>query len=395
MRTDDLFADTASRAEVLSVRQLNLRVRRALEKSFPLLWVAGEISNFSRAASGHWYFSLKDQDAQARCVMFRNRSQYLEWIPADGMAVEAQALVTLYEPKGDYQLIVETLRLAGFGALYEKFARLKARLALEGLFDDTRKKPLPAFPKRIGVITSAEAAALRDVLAVLKRRAPHVCVILYPAPVQGETAAATLAHALLTASARGECDALILCRGGGSIEDLWAFNEERVARAIAASAVPVITGIGHETDFTIADFVADARAPTPTAAAQLASPDHAELLARLTRERARLQRAHDRNLQSKMQHLDQLSKRLTHPGAKLLQQASQLAHLRARLHGSWHKIFDTRLWRLRSLGNEIKLHRPEIDSLRRQQLQYSERLARATALALSRRSDRLQALGSS
>ena len=275
--TGDLFRPRA----VLSVAELNLQVRQQIERSFPILWVGGEISNFVRATSEHWYFTLKDAKAQVRCAMFRNRNQNAEWIPSNGDAVEVNALVTLYESRGEYQLLVETMRRAGLGALYEKFLKLKSALEKQGLFDAARKRSLPTFPKRIGIITSPAAAALRDVLTTLKRRAPHVSVILYPTAVQGSGAAAEIVQAISSAGARAECAVLILCRGGGSIEDLWSFNEEIVARAIAVCPIPIVSGVGHETDFTIADFVADERAPTPTAAAQRVAPDRDELLAQI------------------------------------------------------------------------------------------------------------------
>ena len=236
---------------VVSVSELNLRVRQHIERGFPLMWVGGEISNFVRATSEHWYFSLKDAKAQVRCAMFRNRNQLAEWIPGNGDAVEVQVLVTLYEARGEYQLIVESIRRAGLGALFEKFLKLKSRLEAEGLFDVAKKRALPEYPRQIGVITSPAAAALRDVLTTLKQRAPNIPVVLYPAGVQGNGAAAEIVNALRVANQRAECDVLILCRGGGSIEDLWAYNDETLARAVAACAIPVVSGVGHETDFTI------------------------------------------------------------------------------------------------------------------------------------------------
>ena len=262
-------AVTSSGAPVISVSELNRLVRAAIEKNLPLTWVNGEISNLRRYDSGHVYFTLKDATAQVDCVMFRHKAQHMDWQPADGMRVEVRALATVYEARGKYQLNIEAMRRAGLGALYEAFERLKARLDAEGLFAEERKREIPAFPRAIGVVTSPQAAALRDVLTTLKRRMPRIPVILYPAPVQGEGAAAKIMQAIATASTRAEhdqIDVLIVCRGGGSIEDLWSFNEEVVARAIHACSIPVVTGVGHETDFTIADFVADARAATPTAA---------------------------------------------------------------------------------------------------------------------------------
>ena len=316
---------------VLSVSELNQAVARLLERSFPLAWVSGEVSNFTRAASGHWYFTLKDASAQVRAVMFRGRAQYADFIPRNGDRVEVRALVGLYAPRGDYQLGVEAIRRAGIGNLYEAFLRLKERLAAEGLFDPVRKRTLPAFVKTIGIVTSTQAAALRDILTTLNRRAPHVHLILYPTPVQGEGAAQKIAQAIATASARAECDVLLLCRGGGSIEDLWPFNEETVARAIAACTIPLIAGIGHETDFTIADFTADLRAPTPTAAAEMAAPLHAERLAALTGHATALTRALRRHLAESSQTIDWLARRLVSPSAYIVRERLKLQALHVRL----------------------------------------------------------------
>ena len=325
----DLIADEKN--HVFSVRELNLAAKKLLEKGLPLLWVRGEISNFVSAASGHWYFSLKDEQAQVRCVMFRHKSQYLDWQPQNGMQVEVLALPTLYEARGDFQLTLEQVRRTGLGALYEAFEQLKRKLEGEKLFDAAHKRTLPFFPVQIGVITSPQAAALRDVLAVLAKRMPGVPVVLYPTPVQGEGAAQKIAQAIRQANARAECDVLILCRGGGNIEDLWAFNEEVVARAIAASDIPIVSGVGHETDFTIADFVADQRAATPTAAAQQVVPQRQELLLRLQQQAQRLARDSGRQLERMMQQLDYLQRRLVHPVLRVRQQVQHLEQLRQRL----------------------------------------------------------------
>ncbi len=317
---------------IFSVRELNLAAKQLLENGLPLLWVRGEISNFICAASGHWYFSLKDEQAQVRCVMFRHKSQYLDWQPKNGMQVEVLALPTLYEARGDFQLTLEQIRPAGLGVLYEAFERLKQKLEGEKLFDAARKRPLPFFPVQIGIITSPQAAALRDVLATLAKRMPSVPVLLYPTPVQGEGAAQKIAQAIKLANERAECEVLLLCRGGGSIEDLWAFNEEVVARAIAASRIPVVSGVGHETDFTIADFVADQRAATPTAAAQLAVPERRELLQHLQQLTLRLARGSQRQIERVMQQLDYLQRRLLHPAQRIQQQAQHLLQLQQRLH---------------------------------------------------------------
>ncbi|MGQ9686462.1 MAG: exodeoxyribonuclease VII large subunit, partial [Thiobacillaceae bacterium] len=302
---------------ILSVSELNRMARLMLERGIPLVWVTGEISNLTRATSGHWYFTLKDSQAAVRCAMFRNRNQFMDWVPENGMRVELRAQPTLYEPRGEFQLSVEVMRRAGLGALYEAYARLKERLQREGLFDEARKRPLPAYPRRIGIVTSPKAAALRDVLTTLARRWPLTRVIIYPTPVQGEGAAEAIAAALRTAGERAECDVLLLVRGGGSIEDLWSFNAEVVARAIAASPIPVVCGVGHETDFTIADFVADRRAPTPTGAAQLATPDAEELRQHLRHLARRLTLDQRRRLHTLAQRLDGLAQRLRHPAEQL------------------------------------------------------------------------------
>lgn len=331
MNTGKLLSDTDNDQQVLSVSALNQTVARMLERNFPLLWVAGEISNFTKAASGHWYFTLKDEGAQVRAVMFRGRAQYAGFMPKEGDRVEVRALVTLYAPRGDYQLNVEAVRRAGLGNLYEAFLQLKEKLTREGLFDAARKRPLPVFARTIGVVTSLQAAALRDVLTALRRRAPHVKVVIYPAPVQGDGAAAKIAETIRTASARAECDVLLVCRGGGSIEDLWSFNDEDVARAIVACGMPVISGVGHETDFTLADFAADLRAPTPTAAAELAATPRADWLATLEANADDLTRALRRQLADAAQTVDWYSRRLVSPAALIRHERLKLKGLQARL----------------------------------------------------------------
>ncbi|WP_018749124.1 exodeoxyribonuclease VII large subunit [Chitiniphilus shinanonensis] len=315
----------------VSITELNRQVRDLLEGSFPVLWVSGEISNFKRYGSGHCYFSLKDANAQVRCVMFRNRAALIDFEPREGLLVEARAVVTLYEARGDFQLTVEAMRPAGLGGLFEAFEALKKKLQAEGLFDAARKRPLPAFPRALGIVTSPKAAALRDVLTTLARRMPGLPVVIYPTAVQGAAAAAEIAAAIRLAGERAEVDTLLVCRGGGSLEDLWSFNDEAVARAIAASPIPVVSGVGHETDFTIADFVADVRAPTPTAAAELASPNRVEWGNRLDAMAHRLQRDLMRALQLRMQRLDTLARRLRHPGERLAMQRERVAMLGRRL----------------------------------------------------------------
>jgi exodeoxyribonuclease VII large subunit len=318
---------------VLTVSALNAQVARLLERSFPLTWIAGEISNFTRASSGHWYFTLKDDAAQVRAVMFRGKSQFAGFTPREGDKVEVRALVTLYGARGDYQINVEAIRRAGVGALYEAFLRLKDKLGAQGLFDPERKRPLPMFTRSVGIVTSPNAAALRDILTALKRRAPHVRVVLYPAPVQGQGAAERIAAAIATASSRAEVDLLLVCRGGGSIEDLWSFNEEVVAWAIADCSMPVISGVGHETDVTIADFAADVRAATPTAAAELAATARADWVASVGADATDLRRAMQRTLGEASQSLDNLARRLLSPSAQIgHQRLKLLAHSTALTH---------------------------------------------------------------
>lgn len=347
---------------ILSVSALNRSVRDLLEHRFPLTWVAGEISNLMQARSGHWYFSLKDDSAQVRCVMFRHRAQYLNWQPREGMHVEARALVSLYEARGDFQLNVEFMRQAGQGALYEAYLRLRDRLAAEGLFDAAQKRPLPAYPRAIGIVTSLHAAALRDVLSTLRRRNPAIPLIIYPTAVQGEGAPDEIVTALASAGRRTEVDALILCRGGGSIEDLWAFNNEAVARAVRACPIPVVCAVGHETDFTIAEFAADQRAPTPTAAAELLSPAREELLARVRQLGRTLNHCIVRRLEGHMQHVDHLSRRLTHPGERLRVQQALLAQLRERLERATERSLEQRRWQVRALIERGSRALPSIDT---------------------------------
>jgi exodeoxyribonuclease VII large subunit len=377
---------------VMSVRELNLATKQLIEGGLPLLWVRGEISNFVSASSGHWYFSLKDEAAQVRCVMFRNKSQYLDFKPANGMQVEVLALATLYEARGDFQLTLEKMRPAGLGALYEAFERLKQKLESEGLFDAERKRDLPLLPRQIGIVTSPQAAALRDVLHTLANRMPNVPVLLYPTPVQGEGAAQKIAQAIKTASQRAECDVLIVCRGGGSIEDLWAFNEEVVARAIAGSHIPVVSGVGHETDFTIADFVADLRAVTPTAAAQAVLPDGRELKQRLAHQRQRLARAMARRFEQAMQQVDFCQRRLLHPARRIQMQTERLSGLQQRMQIAQTHVMKQQQWRWRALWQRVRGERPDLARLQEQQSDQVRRLSASMQYALQRHSSRLLAL---
>jgi len=339
---------------VLSIRELNLAAKQLIEGGMPLLWVRGEISNFVSAASGHWYFSLKDEAAQVRCVMFRHKSQYLDFKPANGMQVEVLALASIYEARGDFQLTLEKMRPAGLGALFEAFERLKRKLGDEGLFDGERKRELPLLPKQIGIVTSPQAAALRDVLRTLSNRMPNVPVVLYPTPVQGEGSGQKIAAAIRSASERADCDVLIVCRGGGSIEDLWAFNEEVVARAIAECHIPVVSGVGHETDFTIADFVADLRAATPTAAAQAVVPDGLEWRQRLTQLQRRFSRSVNRRFEQAMQQLDFTQRRLVHPAQRIQLQSERLATVKLRWQGVMQRNLEQRMTRLASMQQHLQ-----------------------------------------
>ncbi len=317
--------------KIITVSDLNSNVKSTLEKKFPLLWIQGEISNFKQYSSGHWYFSLKDANAQVRCVMFKHKNQYIDWLPKEGMQVELFALVTLYEIRGDYQLNVETIRRAGRGSLFEAFEKLKKRLEKEGLFNPLLKQQLPIFPRQIGIITSPATAALHDVISTLRRRNPMLPIAIYPTLVQGNDAAANIAATIGRVSKRQECDVLIICRGGGSIEDLWAFNEEIVVRSIVACTIPIVCGIGHETDFTIADFVADKRAPTPTGAAEIVSPDRETLQLQLNKHYQKLHHVIQRQIEDRMQKIDLLTHRHTHPGDRIQNQIIHLKHIQERL----------------------------------------------------------------
>ncbi|MBI5901041.1 MAG: exodeoxyribonuclease VII large subunit [Rhodocyclales bacterium] len=347
---------------IIPVSELNRRVRLALEGEFPLQWVAGEISNLTRAASGHVYFSLKDETAQARCVMFRSRAQAIPWRLENGQQVEARALVSLYEPRGDFQLGVESLRRAGLGRLFEAFARLRERLEAEGMFASQGKRPLPSFPRTIGIIASPQAAALRDVLAAIRRRAPHLGVILYPSLVQGEGAGERIADAITLAGKRGECDVLLVVRGGGSIEDLWAFNEECVARAIAASPLPIVSGVGHETDNTIADFVADMRAATPTAAAELATQHWFAARQHLVEQESSLLHSCGRRLDQAQYTLDQLMLRLVHPSTRLERSRTNLDLLASRMKGTLPEMLRHKQSRLDHAALALGRSVPRIDA---------------------------------
>ncbi len=352
-----------------------------LEHGMPTVWIEGEISNFSRPASGHWYFTLKDRDSQVRCAMFRGRNALLRFAPADGQRVIARARVTLFEPRGEYQLQVEHLEDSGVGALRREYERLKARLEAEGLFDASKKRPLPTVPSCIGVVTSPTGAAIRDILNILGRRFPAARVIIYPTAVQGRDAVPQLLEALSLAATRNECDVLIVARGGGSIEDLWAFNDEAVARAIRAMPMPVVTGIGHEVDFTIADFVADLRAPTPSGAAELVVPDGATWRTGFARLAQRLLQALRRQLRNDSDYLVAIRRRLAlaHPGQRLRQNAQRLDELEQRLGSRVQLLLSDRRHRLQTLTTRLARTSPkaEVQRLAHRHAVLDERLRRA------------------
>ncbi|AVE43623.1 exodeoxyribonuclease VII large subunit [Providencia stuartii] len=324
---------TQQNSGIYSVSKLNQAVRELLDRQMGKIWLTAEISNFSQPSSGHWYLTLKDDKAQVRAAMFRGQNARVTFRPQNGQQVLVRASVTLYEPRGDYQIIIESMQPAGEGLLQQRFELLKQMLGAEGLFDVTHKQPLPSPAKRIGVITSATGAALHDILHILRRRDPSLPVVIYPTAVQGDQAPAQIARAIELANKRGECDVLIVGRGGGSLEDLWAFNEEIVARAIFASQLPIVSAVGHETDITIADFVADVRAPTPSAAAELVSRNQVELIRQLHSAQQRLEMAMDYYLAGQQQRFSRLQHRLQqqHPQLRLARQQHQLSLLNQKL----------------------------------------------------------------
>ena len=382
--------------DIWSVSRLNAEVRAVLDGSFPLLWVQGELSNLSQPASGHIYFTLKDEAAQVRCAMFRFKRRLLQFKPANGEHVLIRARVGLFEPRGDYQLIAEHMEPAGEGALRVELDRLKQRLAAEGLFDEGKKRPLPTFPRQVGLITSASGAALHDLLTVLRRRLPLLPVLIYPAQVQGEDAAATLIEALELANRRAECDLLILARGGGSLEDLMAFNDEGLARAIRASEIPVVTGIGHEVDFSIADLAADRRGATPSAAAELATPSVEHLAQKLQSLQRRLPAAQRRTQEALQRKLDHASRhlRLLHPMARLEQLSQKLDGLEARIRATLSVRLARAQASLRSEAGRLLRATPlrYVESEGRSLLALNARLERAGAHLMSDRTERLASI---
>lgn len=324
----------ANSPSIFTVSRLNQTVRTLLEQEMGQVWISGEISNFSQPSSGHWYFTLKDDTAQVRCAMFRNSNRRVTFRPQHGQQVLVRANITLYEPRGDYQIIVESMQPAGEGLLQQQYEQLKQRLTAEGLFDQRHKQALPSPARQVGIITSKSGAALHDILHVLKRRDPSLPIVIYPTSVQGADAPSQIVRAIELANLREECDVLIVGRGGGSLEDLWSFNDERVARAIFASSIPVVSAVGHETDLTIADFVGDVRAPTPSAAAEIVSRNQLELLRQIQSQQTRMEMAMDYYLAQRMQRFTRLQHRLQqqHPQLRLARQQTTLERLQQRLN---------------------------------------------------------------
>jgi exodeoxyribonuclease VII large subunit len=371
---------SGSSREILSVGDLNRAIAQSLEDRFDTVWVSGEISNFKAYDSGHWYFSLKDEEGQIRCVMFRGRNGQVGFMPQSGDLVEVSANLGMYVPRGDIQLTIQTLRRAGMGGLYEAFLKLKAKLAKEGLFDEDRKREIPAHPRSIGIITSPQAAALKDVLSTLERRAPHIPIVIYPTLVQGPDAPAGMIAALNAAKKENAVDVILLVRGGGSIEDLWAFNDEQLAYAIASSPIPVVSGVGHETDFTIADFVADLRAPTPTGAAELAAPRKDQLLQELDSiKQALLQRINQR-VEREAQTLDQLALRLSHALPNPDRMREQISSWQQRLNQAWSVRMEN--WKRNQSHYQSQL----------EMLNPQRTLERGYAVILSKEKDQLHAV---
>ena len=388
--------DVSLPREIYSVSRLNRAARELLESGFPRLWVEGEISNLSRPASGHLYFSLKDAQAQVSCALFRNRALQLGFRPENGTQVLVQAQVSLYEPRGNYQLIVNYMEEAGDGALRRAFEQLKQRLHNEGLFDEKHKQPLPPFTRCIGVITSPSGAAIRDVLTVLRRRFPAIPVIVYPVQVQGEAAAQQIVAALRMAQQRNECDVLLLTRGGGSLEDLWPFNEEAVARAVFDCTIPVVSAVGHQIDVVISDFVADQRAATPSAAAELLSPDQQEVSVRIRQLEYRLHTQLQQRLQRAAERLAWLTRRVkhAHPGRRLQQQAQRLDELEQRLRRIWIQRLTQLYSKLGADRARLLQHSPSrlLQNLRSRADQLAQRLRYGTGLHYARRREKLAVL---
>ena len=372
--------------KVLSVSDLNRQAKRLLEVSFPSIWIEGELSNVARPRSGHWYFTLKDDSAQVRCAMFRNANMKVRFQPAEGMQVLIRAKVSLYEGRGDYQLIAEHMEEAGAGALQRAFEELKRKLAAEGLFAEESKHPLPAMPSHIAVVTSPTGAAIRDILTVFQRRFPAMAITVIPSAVQGNDAAPQIVKAIKQAEQLVDIEAIIVGRGGGSMEDLWPFNEDIVARAIAACPIPVISAVGHEVDFTIADFVADHRAPTPSAAAEILSPNQQELYSTLLGYQQMLHRLISHRLQHHQQHFEHLRQRLRHPGERLREQTQRLDDLDIRLRQAIQHHLHKASADLNQTREKLQQHTPinKIQRMNTLQQQLEQRLKGAITTRMQR-----------
>ncbi len=386
--------NNTSNVNILSVSEFVRNVKSVLEYNFPAVWVAGEISNLAMPRSGHWYFTLKDDQGQVRCAMFRQSNQRLNFRPDEGSQVLVKARVSLYEARGDFQLIVDSMEDAGVGALQRAYEELKNKLQTQGLFDQQHKKPLPEIPRCAGIITSATGAALHDILNVLKRRFPSLPIIIYPAQVQGEQAPEQLIHALNQAQEHAVCDVLIIGRGGGSIEDLWAFNNEPLARAIYQCSIPIISSVGHEVDFTICDFVADVRAATPSAAAELISPDQIEWINRLSGIENRFKQLIDQKVSSYQQQLQWLQKRLKHPGRALEEISQRIDELSTRMEQSLKVQLQFRREKLLTLSARLEQHSPaHLLTLKTDQLNYlHQRLQQSLQSYIEQRQHKLASL---
>ena len=382
----ELFAPSS-----ISVSELNALAKALLEDHLAGLWIAGEVSNLTRAASGHYYFSLKDSRAQVRCAMFKGAAARLAKPLKEGDHIEVAGKISIYEARGEFQITVNEVRLKGLGQLYEAYERLKAQLQAEGAFAAERKKPLPARAQCIGIVTSLAAAALRDVVTTLKRRAPEIPVIVYPTAVQGAGSEFQIAQAIKTASQCAECDVLIVCRGGGSIEDLWAFNEEMVVRAIEACAIPVVSGVGHETDFTLADFVADVRAPTPTGAAELVSSNRQESLHRLAQAKGRLKTVLEQRYFDASQKLDWLARQIRHPRQKLDEQRTYIHKLAQTLSYSMTQNVRAHTARFERQTQALQHYRPDISVYRQDINRFQTTLSHAFRQLLAQRRQSLTA----
>ena len=387
----DDFEYEQPQREIYSVSQLASDVRQTLERNFPLSWVEGEISNLASPASGHIYFSLKDPKAQVRCAMFKMRKRLLDFEPENGMQVLVRAKVGLYEARGDFQLIIEHMEEAGDGEMRREYEALKRRLRNEGLFESKHKQSLPKLPTKIGIVTSPTGAAVHDMLTVLKRRFPSIPVLIYPVPVQGEIAAGKISKAIKLANTRKECDVLIIGRGGGSLEDLWAFNDEHLAHTIYSSKIPIVSAVGHEVDFSIADFVADVRAPTPSAAAELLSPDRNEWLQQLTSLNRRLTSSMQNRISQNSQRMDWLSQRVSSP-------QQRLEHATGRIKELQYRLLSTQRNRQQQYSNQLQIlqasllrHAPiqKIKNLQQQQASWQSRLQQNMQKTLQKNSERL------